>query len=251
VETLAHEKIRSAGPREGTQLSACVTCPHREAGFCAEAFRLVSPELRINEGGPKFVTVASGKQILAQGGSSDHIFVLCSGWAFRYVQLSDGNRQIHKFLLPGDLFSSTSIFEDVAHFSARALTSVQICMFARSEFREKCFTDREFQSAIARSWVADARDTAGLIAVLGRRSAEQRIAYLFLHLIQRIAAHHVIRERRYPLPLRQQHIADAVGLTPVHVSRVLSTFRERGIAWFSDGVLEILDFPELERMGLL
>jgi CRP/FNR family transcriptional regulator, anaerobic regulatory protein len=251
VETLTHEKMTSAGSGAGTRLSACVACPHRETGFCESAFRLAAPALQMNEGGPKFLTIAPGKQIFAQGGSPDHIFVLCSGWAFRYIQLSNGNRQINKFLMSGDLFSSISIFEEVTHFSARALTSVQICMFPRSAFRDKCFTDNEFQSAMARSFVADARDTAELAAVLGRRSAEQRIAYLFLHLIQRIAVNHVIREGRYPFPLRQQHIADAVGLTPVHVSRVLSTFRERGIIWFSDGVLEILDFPELERMGSL
>jgi hypothetical protein len=81
--------------------------------------------------------------------------------------------------------------------------------------------------------------------------AEERIAYLFLHLIGRIEVRRVIREGRYPFPLRQQHIADGVGLTTVRVSRVLSDFRERAIMALSEGVLEILDFPELERMGSL
>jgi len=61
----------------------------------------------------------------------------------------------------------------------------------------------------------------------------------------------VIREQRYPFPLRQQHIADAVGLTPVHVSRVLSLFRERGLVVLSDGVLQVFNLPELERIGSL
>jgi CRP/FNR family transcriptional regulator len=86
---------------------------------------------------------------------------------------------------------------------------------------------------------------------LGQRSAEERIAQLLLHLMQRIAARNVIREQRYPLPLRQQHIADAVGLTPVHVSRVLSLFRERGLLELSEGVLQVFNLPELERIGSL
>jgi CRP-like cAMP-binding protein len=61
----------------------------------------------------------------------------------------------------------------------------------------------------------------------------------------------VIREQRYPFPLRQQHIADAVGLTPVHVSRVLGLLRERGIAELSEGVLQIFNLSELQRIGLL
>jgi CRP/FNR family transcriptional regulator len=84
-----------------------------------------------------------------------------------------------------------------------------------------------------------------------QRSAEERIAYLFLHLTQRIAARSVIREQRYPFPLRRQHIADAVGLTAVHVSRVLSLFRERGLVELSDGVLKVFNLPELQRIGSL
>ncbi|MGZ5178647.1 MAG: Crp/Fnr family transcriptional regulator [Burkholderiales bacterium] len=87
--------------------------------------------------------------------------------------------------------------------------------------------------------------------MLGQRSAEERVAYLFLHLTQRVAGQSVICENRYPFPLRQQHIADAVGLTPVHVSRVMSLFRDRGIIELSNGVLQVLNLSELERLGLM
>jgi CRP-like cAMP-binding protein len=193
----------------------------------------------------------AGKQILVQDNSSDCVFVLCAGWAFRYIQLPDGGRQILKFLLPGDLLSSVSIFEEASHFSVRALTRVQIGGFPRSEVRSRCFVDPDLQSAIAHCHVADARDAGEFLAVLGQRSAEQRVAHLFLHLIRRIAACQVIREQRYPFPLRQQHIADTVGLTSVHVSRVLGLFRDRRIVALSGGVLEVVDLPALERIGSL
>ncbi len=66
--------------------------------------------------------------------------------------------------------------------------------------------------------------------------------------MRRIAEQTVIRENRYPLPLRQQHIAEAVGLTAVHVSRILGTLRERGILDLSNGVLEVLNMRELQRL---
>ena len=105
--------------------------------------------------------------------------------------------------------------------------------------------------ALAASCFAEGDAADKSLTALGQYSAEERIAYLLLHLMRRIAARSVIREQRYPFPLRQQHIADAVGLTPVHVSRVLSLFRERGIFVLSDGALQVGNLTELERIGSL
>lgn len=231
--------------------SPCVTCSYRETGVCAEVFAPLASAPRAGGDHPYSAVVKAGKQMVVRGRPSDDVFVLCAGWAFRYIQLSDGSRQILKFLQPGDLFSPISIFEEVAHFSVAALTSVQISGFARSEVRRRCFADAEAQSAIAKSVAFDARDADEFLAVLARCSAERRIAHLLLRLIRGIAARHVVREQRYPFPLRQQHIADAVGLTPVHVSRVLSLLRDRGIVVLTDGVLEVIDHSMLERIGSL
>jgi len=106
-------------------------------------------------------------------------------------------------------------------------------------------------AALAKTCFFETEASDRMIAVLGRKSAEERIAYLLLHLMGRIAEQTVIRGNRYPLPLRQQHIADAVGLTSVHVSRILGVFRDRGIADLSSGVLEVLNRDELARLGSL
>ena len=249
IGALSHVSLENAAG--SSRPSPCVTCTHRETGFCATAFRSPPADLQANNNWQHFELADAGKQVLSQGTSLDHIFVLCVGWAFRYIQISDGRRQILKFLLPGDLFSSISIFEESSHFSVRALTSVQISSFARPEIRNRYSADPAVQSTIAQSCVADACDATEFLAVLGQCSAEQRIAYLLLHLIRRIAARHVIREQRYAFPLRQQHIADTVGLTSVHVSRVLRLFRERRIVVLSEGVLEVIDLPELEKIGSL
>lgn len=182
---------------------------------------------------------------------SSDVFVLCAGWAFCYFQLSDGRRQILKFLLPGDLFSPITVFNKTFHFSAKALTGVQVSGFSRSEIRARWATNPDVQWAIADACVTETHETTELVTALGQRSAEERIAHLLLHLMPRIAAVNVIREQRYPFPLRQQHIADTVGLTPVHVSRVLSHFRDRHIVALSEGVLTVFNSAELERIGSL
>ena len=175
--------------------------------------------------------------------------MLCGGWGFRFFQLPDGRRQILNFLLPGDLFSATSVFEQRFHFSVKALTAMQISGMRRAEIHLRLAANPGVLTALAESYVAESVASDEFLTALGQRSAEERIAYLFLHLMRRIATRSVIREQRYPFPLRQQHIADAVGLTPVHVSRVLSLFRERGLVVLSDGVLQVFNLPELERIG--
>ena len=233
--------------------SICVTCPHRESGFCGTILASPSEDSQAGQqpGWQHFFAARAGEQIAARNQVSKDVFVVCTGWAFSYFQLSDGRRQILKFLLPGDLFSSMAIFEGTFQFSVKALTDAQVSGFARTEIRARCAISPDVQSAIANSCIADNRYTTELLTSLGQRSAEERIAHLLLSLLPRIAARNVIREQRYPFPLRQQHIADAVGLTSVHVSRVFSLFRERRILTLSEGVLQVFNLPELERIGLL
>jgi len=177
--------------------------------------------------------------------------MLCNGWAFRFFQLANGRRQILNFLIPGDLVSAVTVFEERPHFSAQALTEVRLSAFLRSEIRVQFAENADFSTALAESCVNVINDADALMTVLGQRSADERIAYLFLHLMGRIAARNVVRDQRYRMPLKQQHIADAVGLTPEHVSRVLSQFRERGLIEFSGGVLHVQDTAELQRIGAL
>jgi CRP/FNR family transcriptional regulator len=231
--------------------SPCVTCPHRDQGFCgallAKGFE-EAHSLR-DANWQHYRTVPPGKQIAARNEVSANVFVLCGGWGFRFFQLPDGRRQILNFLLPGDLFSATSVFEERFHFSVNALTESQVSGMQRMEVQARLAINPDILTALAKSCIAETEAADEMLTALGQYSAEERIAYLFLHLMQRIAARSVIREQRYPFPLRQQDIADAVGLTAVHVNRVLGLFRERGLAELSDGVLKVFNLVELERIG--
>jgi CRP-like cAMP-binding protein len=233
--------------------STCVTCPHRASGLCGTLLGPPSEEAETEqqEAWQRFLTARAGEQLAVRNRISSDVFVVCNGWAFRYFQLADGRRQILKFLLPGDLFSPITIFENAFHFSVKALTEVQLSGFALPEIRVRFAVNPEVRSAIDVSCVTESREAAELATALGQLSAEERIAYLLLHLMSRIAKGSVIRDQRYPFPLRQQHIADTVGLTPVHVSRVLGAFRDRRLLALSEGVLTVFNLPELQRIGTL
>lgn len=232
--------------------SPCASCPRSAVGFCGavlgKGVRAASGE---SEHWQEHRVVPAGRQIVGRSQSSPEVFTLCHGWGFRFLQLADGRRQILGFLLPGDLFSAGSVFEERLPFSVRALTDVQISTMRRTEIQSRLLTNPAVIAALTKICSAETKYSEELITALGQCSAEERIAFLVLQLTERIAARNVIREQQYPFPLRQQHIADAVGLTAVHVSRVLGLFRERGILELSSGVLKIHNMAEVRRLGSL
>jgi CRP/FNR family transcriptional regulator, anaerobic regulatory protein len=228
--------------------SSCGNCTQSE--FCSALFRSAPTDRAVEEPWQRFFCANAGRRILTHGHDTADAFVLCAGWAFRYIQLRNGKRQILRFLLPGDVFSPALIFDKIPECSVEALTTVQACAFKRSEIQAR-YGNETLRCAITNSFIADGHHGDKLLGVVAHKSAEERIAYLFLHLMRRVASRSVIRDERYHFPLRQQHIADSVGLTAVHVSRVLSSFRERHLLLLAGGVLQVFNREELEKIGSL
>jgi CRP-like cAMP-binding protein len=156
-----------------------------------------------------------------------------------------------RFLLPGDLFAAITVFEESRYSSVEALTDVRISRFKRTEVMARLAVKPAILASARSLCVVETNEADELSTVLGTRSAEERVAYLLNHLTNRLRARSVIRERRYRFPLRQQHIAEAVGLSTVHVSRVMGVLRKRGLIELSEGVLEVFDPTGLERIGAI
>lgn len=228
----------------------CASCPASDKGFCGAIFASCGDRAAFKELDQRFFTVAAGHPV----GTDSDIIVLCSGWAFRYLPFSDGRRQIVKFLFTGDFASVRMIFSNVpsrADFSVKSLSDVQVCAFHAGALRRKCLTDPSLVALGFELLLQERSDAYELVSVLGQRPAEGRIAFLILSLMRRANAGRLDQSRRYSLPLRQQHIADTVGLTTVHVSRILAQFRDRGMLTISEGSIIVHDLPALEDAGAL
>jgi len=177
----------------------------------------------------------------------DAVIVICTGWAASVVMLSDSRRQILSFLLPGDVLSTPS----GPHSSVEAITHVQWCSFARTELKEILLNQPHLINGFSRARTEEKMRADELIVDLGRRTADERIARLILNLAERLAQRGMTRAEtmEFDFPLRQHHIADAAGLTPVHVSKVLTQFRRGGLIKISDRSLTILDPAGLRRIA--
>jgi CRP-like cAMP-binding protein len=182
---------------------------------------------------------------------SESVPVISHGWAMSSLALPDGRRQILSFLLPGDLACTASLFEPVSGRLVEAVTEVTCHSFKRHELKSFLFAHPDLIEMLTRIWIEERKQSDQLAIDLGRRTANERIARLVLNLMERLARRGMVQNQTMEFPLRQHHIADATGLTPVHVSKVLSDFRRRGLVEISDRTLSVHDLAGLRGVSLL
>jgi CRP/FNR family transcriptional regulator, anaerobic regulatory protein len=225
-----------------TEHAPCAQCPAFELTFCRAVARKGASRNRL-PGVDQFVhRVAPRRIICREQDELAAVPIICTGWALSAVMLADGSRQILSFLLPGDLVSPCLMFSARPSCFVEAITSVTYRAFNRADLRQLIAADPSTLDAMARVWTQEKRRTDELIVDLGRRSAAERIARLILDLVERLQERDLTSGPfEIDFPLRQHHIADATGLTPVHVSKLLSEFRRKGLIRVSDRSLKILD----------
>ena len=244
--------IKSDSSIVPTQLT-CAICPGLELNICQAA-----SQARWAAAGTLPISLqqstgfTSARRIVCRDEDlQDAVPIICEGWAATIAILSDGSRQILSILLPGDIVSSALLFEPRERHLVEAITDVHYRMFRRSELKAVLFERSDLLEKFSKVWVEEKSRADRLIVDLGRRGANERIARLILSLVERLAKRGMARGEPIELdfPLRQRHIADATGLTSVHVSKVLSEFRRNGLIRLSEGSLTILDLAGFQRIA--
>lgn len=189
--------------------------------------------------------MAARRNIIREGDRPDHVHLIVEGWAARYKLLPDGARQITAFLIPGDFCDiHVTVLAEMDH-SIATLTKARVAAVPRAKIRELV----ERPSLARAFWWATLVDEAVLRAWIvnaGRRDAYEAIGHLMCELYVRLRNVGLTTDHRFDLPLTQEEIADALGLTPVHVNRVLQRMRGEDLITLKAGLLTILDYPRLE-----
>jgi CRP-like cAMP-binding protein len=186
------------------------------------------------------------RDVIREGDRPDHVNLIIDGWACRYKMLRDGSRQITAFLIPGDFCDSQiTLLEQMDHAIA-TLTDCRIAFVSQAKVREISERPR-----IARAlWWASLVDEAVLrawIVNLGRRDAFDRVGNLICELYARLNNVGLTVDGTFELPVTQEELADALGLTPVHINRTLKRLREEGLMTFRQQRIVILDVEQLQR----
>jgi CRP-like cAMP-binding protein len=186
------------------------------------------------------------RNIIREGERPDHVHLMIEGWAARYKLLADGTRQITAFLIPGDFCDvHVTILGEMDH-SIITLTRAKVAYIPRSEM--DALTERP--GLVKAFWWATLVDEAVLrswIVNVGRRDAFEAIGHLMCELYVRMKNIGLTDDHCFELPLTQEEIGDALGLTSVHVNRVLQRLRSDDLISFRHGLLTILDYRRLEK----
>lgn len=187
--------------------------------------------------------------IVVEGTTPQSVFLVKEGMAVRYRALSDGRRQIMTFLIPGDLCDMHVFVLKARDHSIGTITPVRIASISRESMMD-VFAHRPRVSAAL--WWSSQQEEAMLrerIVSLGRRDARGRIAYLLCELLWRHTAVGLTDGGTFRLPLTQTELGDTLGLTPVHVNRVLKEFRARRLIAMEHRMVELLDVAGLQDIA--
>ncbi|MEM9761498.1 MAG: Crp/Fnr family transcriptional regulator [Pseudomonadota bacterium] len=184
----------------------------------------------------------AGRDLVHQGQSERAAYILSDGWVCSYKIQSDGSRQIVDFQIPGDFLGVRSVLLRTSDHSFEPIGEIQAAEVLMTDLLEAFAQTPRLATAIL--W-AVSRDEAMVVEHLvgiGRRDADARMAHFLLELGSRLALVGLGSRAGYDCPLTQYHLADALGLSAVHVNRVLRQLRERGLVTFRDGHVAFGDY---------
>lgn len=175
--------------------------------------------------------------------------LVLQGWVSRYAALSEGERQILSFYIAGDMPDLQSLHLHRMDHHLATLTACTIAFVTHDELHRVFRHHPNLIGIFWRDTLIDGAHYRERITSLGRRQALGRVAHLFCELYLRQRAMGLTSGLSCPLAPKQAELADALGLTSVHLNRVLRTLRTRGLVTLGRGVLTIEDWDALAALA--
>ncbi len=208
---------------------------------------LTESESRVVDAVPlQFREVGRDQDLVREGQHSPQCILLVDGFACRYRSLADGRRQILSFHIAGDFIDLQGYLLERLDHGIATLTPSKIALVAHTSITELLehpniarllWRDTLIDGAMHREWIVN----------VGRRTAYQRVAHVLCELMTRLQAAGLSREGVCDLPITQGELADATGLSTVHVNRVIQELRRDGLITLRGRAFSALDWTGLQR----
>ena len=189
----------------------------------------------------------AGEDIIREGEHSNDIHIVLSGMACRYKHLEDGSRQIMAFFVPGDPCDAEIFILDKMDHSIGTLAPSLVASVPGSRMKELLLSRASISLAFWWNTLQDEGVLRERILDEGRRDAYQRIGFLIYEMFVRMRAFGVIDDQKFEFPVTQVDLADATGLTPVHVNRMLKQLREENLIAIDGKNWTVLDPAGLRK----
>lgn len=194
------------------------------------------------------MTIASASDLVREGECACDLFIMIEGWAYQYVTTRQGGRQLPALLIPGDIANLGSLMLDRLDYGVRTLGRALVASLPRDRARALALAHPGIARTFTWRAMVETVGHARSLLSLARRSAGERIAHLLCELSVRLRAEDA-NVSRFELPLTQEQIADAIGLTSVHVNRMIQQLRGTGLIVTDGRSITLPDVARLRRLG--
>lgn len=189
------------------------------------------------------------QDIVREGDVPSECCLVVEGFAYRYILTGEGKRQILSFHISGDVTDLQSLHLDVMDHSLGTLVASTLAFIQHDDMRALIRKHPRLGDLFWRDTLIDASTFRQWMVGLGRRSARGRIAHLLCELLVRLRAVHLVDNDSFALPVTQAELSDALGITTVHVNRVLQELRGENLISLRGGALKVLDWAGLKIAG--
>jgi CRP-like cAMP-binding protein len=187
--------------------------------------------------------------LVREGDVPSHCSVLVDGYAYRQKVTGSGARQILAVCIPGDCVDLQNMFLNVSDHSVQMLTRGLVADVPRDELQELVLKRPATGSAIIQSTLVEASILREWVINVGRRDARTRIAHILCEFAVRLEARGLTGSDGFELPMTQEQLADAAGLTPVHVNRTLKGLESAGLISRRRRFIHFYDWRALQDVG--
>ncbi|HHJ21029.1 MAG TPA: Crp/Fnr family transcriptional regulator [Gammaproteobacteria bacterium] len=193
--------------------------------------------------------VRARELIYQEGDLLKEVYTLQRGWVIRYKTLENGSRQVLNVALPGDLLGFRANLSEPLEHSALAATGCILCVFSDQNMKTLMSTDPELIQRLFEIQCEQAAQCHSHLAYVGHAPAKQRMALFISDIIARLKDRGVSLKDTIDFPITHEELADAIGVTPVHLSRVSSELRKEKILDCRYNKLIIHDLERLKSLA--
>lgn len=189
--------------------------------------------------------VPAGNLIIEPGDRPNHSTFLVSGFCARYSLTVGGDRQLTEINIPGDFVDLHSLLMKQMDHGIVALSECVIAPAQHGDLRRLTERHPHLTRLLWLETVIDGAIHRQWLVTMGRQNAASRLAHLICELYLRLEAAGQAQDRRFVAPLTQVDLGDVLGLTPVHVNRVMMELRHQGLIEWKGPQVAILDWDQL------
>lgn len=176
--------------------------------------------------------------------------ILLEGWVCHFKLLGNGRRQITSLVVPGDLVDFGFLTGRSAHLQFRSTTTCQFGSISVGQFAALSEEFPALMRAALRALTTETSIREELVTSLGVRSAEERLSHLLCELRHRLDVVGLVDANNgFDLPMTQSDLAEALGLSTVHVNRIVQRLRRSGMITLGGGRVSLLQLGRLSELS--